>query len=111
MRALLKGNKILFKDVEYTLNNELYKKYNLQTNEIYLKSDLSWSLSFEESLSVLRKIRDEKIRITDYLFLSDNSYLTTTTEKTELKVKRKALRDATIGLTTVEEVLEKIKSL
>lgn len=111
MKAILNGNKIIFKDVEYTLNDELYKKYSLQTNEIYLKSDLSWSLSLQECLDILRIKRDKELLKTDYLFLSDNSYLTTTAEKTELKVKRKALRDATEGLTTVEQVLERIKSL
>lgn len=111
MKAILNGNKIIFKDAEYTLNDELYKKYNLQTNAIYLKSDLYWSLSLDESLNILRVKRDKELLKTDYLFLSDNSYLTTTAEKTELKAKRKLLRDATEGLTTVEDVLVKIKEI
>ena len=110
MKAILKGNKIIFKDVEYTLNSELYNKYTLQTNEIYLKSDLSWSASLNEALSFLKTARDKELSKTDYVFYASNSSLTTI-EKTEIKAKIKALMEIANNVTTVEQALIKIKSI
>ena len=69
------------------------------------------AIFLQECLDILRVKRDNELKKTDYLFFSDNSYLTTTAEKTELKAKRKYLRDITEDLTTVEQVLQKIKEI
>jgi hypothetical protein len=53
--------------------------------------------TFNVSLNLLREKRNQLLKDTDYLALSDN----TITE--EIKVYRQALRDITEGLTTAEQ--------
>jgi len=54
--------------------------------------------AFERAIKHLRMTRDNLLKETDYLALSDN------TMSDEIKIYRKSLRDITEGLTTVEEV-------
>lgn len=101
-------------DTNVKINEEILNKINLQTKNIglyFVNNEFIFKASLEQALAELRIVRDKELSKTDYLFLSDNSYLTTTAVKTELKAKRKLLRDATEGLSTVEDVLVKIKEI
>ena len=61
--------------------------------------ELTWSAgAFDRALADLRAKRNKLLSDTDYLALADN----TMTE--EVKTYRQALRDITIGLSTVNEV-------
>jgi endonuclease/exonuclease/phosphatase family metal-dependent hydrolase len=63
------------------------------------EAEAAWSAgAFDRAMSSLRQKRNSLLSATDYLALSDN----TMTE--EMTAYRKALRDITIGLSTVEEV-------
>lgn len=100
------------KITDIKLNKEIFEKINLQTNKTFLilvNGEIVFNNNVNKVLDELREARDNELKKTDYLFFSDNSYLTTTAEKTELKARRKYLRDITEGLITVEQVLQKIK--
>jgi hypothetical protein len=61
--------------------------------------ELAWSAgAFDRAIADLRAKRNRLLSATDYLALSDN------TMTAEIISYRKALRDITIGLSTVEEV-------
>jgi hypothetical protein len=61
--------------------------------------ELAWSAgAFDRAMADLRAKRNRLLSATDYLALSDN------TMTAEMISYRKALRDITIGLSTVEEV-------
>ena len=61
--------------------------------------ELVWANgSFDRAISDLRNKRNNLLKETDYLALSDN------TMSDQIKTYRKSLRDITEGLTTVEEV-------
>lgn len=93
------------------MSPELLRKVLLQTKEINLLDDLSWSKSLDECLFILRSKRDSKLRETDYIFLSDTTKIISTDAKSLLKIERQRLRDITENLSTIEEVLQKIKEL
>ena len=64
-----------------------------------IEDNKKWNdASFDRSISNLRFERNNLLAETDYLALSDN------TMSDEMKTYRQNLRDATDGLTTVEEV-------
>ena len=58
--------------------------------------------SFDRALASLRQKRNSLLSSSDWTVLSDNQL--TTTEKTNWKTYRQALRDITENLTTVEQV-------
>ena len=58
--------------------------------------------SFDRSINSLRQRRNSLLTSSDWTVLSDNQL--TTTEKTNWKTYRQALRDITENLTTVEQV-------
>ena len=61
--------------------------------------ELAWANgAFDRAISDLRNKRNNLLKETDYLALSDN------TMSDEIKTYRQSLRDITEGLTTVEEV-------
>lgn len=93
-------------DIKNLIDNQTNNIHlTLRNGVIYYKSTLT------QALIELRNYRGKRIEEIDYFFLSDNSYLTTATEKTELKAERKMLREITDGIKTVEQALTKIKEL
>jgi hypothetical protein len=61
--------------------------------------EIAWNNgAFDRSLASLRAKRNSLLASTDYLALSDN------TLSSEMSAYRQALRDITIGLSTVEQV-------
>ena len=63
------------------------------------EAEAAWSAgAFDRAMADLRAKRNRLLSATDYLALSDN------TMTAEMISYRKALRDITIGLSTVEEV-------
>jgi endonuclease/exonuclease/phosphatase family metal-dependent hydrolase len=63
------------------------------------EAEAAWSAgAFDRAMASLRQKRNSLLSATDYLALSDN------TMTAEMISYRKALRDITIGLSTVEEI-------
>lgn len=81
------------------------------TPPFILNDDGTFNKTFEEALQILRRRRDLELQKTDIYFLSDTTKLTTTEEKSQLKIKRQALRDITDGVSTIEQVLKKINTI
>ena len=83
-----------------------YKLVNGETIELTAKEEAqlnaeeqAWADSaFDRSIKSLREKRNNLLKETDYLALSDN------TMSEEMKTYRQELRDITEGLTTEEEV-------
>jgi len=83
----------------YKLINGVRKKFTKAEETARDSKELIWSNgAFDRAIKYLRIKRDNLLKETDYLALSDN------TMSDEIKTYRQSLRDITEGLTTVEEV-------
>jgi len=83
----------------YKLVNGVRKKFTKAEETARDAEELAWANgSFDRAIKYLRIKRDNLLKETDYLALSDN------TMSDEIKTYRQSLRDITEGLTTVEEV-------
>lgn len=112
IRLDIKNKKILnSKNKEIEFNKENLEKVMLQNSYMYLNNDMSWNVNFDQALSILRKKRDEKLRETDYIFLSDTTKINTTDYKNNLKIERQKLRDITEGLESLEDILKAYKKI
>lgn len=116
MKAIMNKGKLLIDGipVNIELPSNIKQLLDNQTNNIHLtlrNGVIYYKSTLTQALIELRNYRSVRIQEIDYLFLSDNSYLTTATEKTELKAERKMLREITDGVKTVEDVLAKVKEI
>lgn len=89
---------------------------NKASNEIVVYKNKKFIITkcYQKLLSELRQLRNEKIALSDFYFLTDNVENYDSELLNEIKLKRKTLRDITDSLNSVEDVInaiELVKSL
>lgn len=84
---------------------------NKASNEIVVYKNKKFIITkcYQKLLSELRQLRNEKIALSDFYFLTDNVENYDSELLNEIKLKRKTLREITDSLNSVEDLVNAIE--